>query len=80
MLRARRGWRASLLGGAVRDLVIGRQPHDLDFVLEGVESKDALHVWATLLTEGAHHVSVTMPSAPVRVGTTRRSDPCWRAA
>ena len=58
-LRARRGWRASLLGGAVRDLVTGRQPHDLDFVLEGVESKDALHVWATLLTEGAHHVSVT---------------------
>ena len=51
-LRARRGWRASLLGGAVRDLVTGRQPHDLDFVLEGVESKDALHVWATLLADG----------------------------
>ena len=51
-LRTRRGWRASLLGGAVRDLVIGRQPHDLDFVLEGVESKDALHVWATLLADG----------------------------
>ncbi len=57
-LRTRRGWRASLLGGAVRDLVTDRQPHDLDFVLDGVESKDALHVWATLLADGAR-VSVT---------------------
>ena len=57
-LRAERGWRVALLGGAVRDLVTGRQPHDLDFVLEGVEDKNALHAWATLLDDESR-VTVT---------------------
>jgi hypothetical protein len=41
-------WRVALLGGAVRDLVTGRQLNDLDFVFEGVGDRDILHVWATL--------------------------------
>lgn len=42
-------WRAALLGGAVRDLYVGRQPRDLDFVVEGCAGKDELRGWADML-------------------------------
>ena len=35
-------WRVALLGGAVRDLLVGREPRDLDFVVEGCPSRAAL--------------------------------------
>lgn len=39
-------WRVALLGGAVRDLYLRKQPRDLDFVIEGCESADVLRAWA----------------------------------
>ncbi len=31
------GWRVAMFGGAVRDVVLGAQPNDLDFLVEGAQ-------------------------------------------
>lgn len=35
-------WRVALVGGAVRDVLTGHNPHDLDFVVQGCPSNEAL--------------------------------------
>lgn len=40
-----REWRAYVVGGAVRDYILGIDPHDLDIVVEGAPTRAAVHAW-----------------------------------
>lgn len=45
-------WRVALLGGAVRDLYLRRQPRDLDFVVESCGDRDELLAWVRGVADG----------------------------
>jgi len=45
------GWRVALFGGAVRDAVLGAEPNDLDFLIEGASRGDDVLRWLAHLSD-----------------------------